>query len=275
MPAAKEEKIDNFLSFIAIYEDYARDKRFKKLLFENRWLIKGKTVVEAGAGLGNIAQFILDLGARKVFAVEQNVSCAQFLKKRFKRASRVEVVCEKIEKFLPPKGRKIDCLFQELYGPLLLDESILSLERIKFEPSFVVPDGGALLGEAVMLDKLNDPTIDKRILGILEGALITDLFLGFKFKKPFVVAQWRFRRKAKAYEFNCKMDKRADILALGMEVRHGNKRVAGTQDCFNWPFVFTPLQSTEFNLSFSYEKGATQVYFNTGTPMNSIGRVSL
>ncbi|MDD5347084.1 MAG: rRNA adenine N-6-methyltransferase family protein [Candidatus Omnitrophica bacterium] len=252
-------ELDNFLSFIGIYEDHRRTQAFTRLLAKNRGLIRGKTGIEAGAGLGIITELLVKLGARKVFAVEENAFCCQFLRKKFKGDPRVEVVHERIERFRP--RRSIDFLFQELYGGLLLDESLLALERIKFDPGAVIPDGGAILAEEVSLAQLKDPTVDRTLARLLDDALITDMFPYFRFRAPSVIGTWKFSRRKVDHSLVCKVRGRGGIIALGMEVRHGNARVTGTKECFNWPYSFTPVKSGKFRLSFKYRNGATRVYW--------------
>lgn len=260
LPGVQLKQIDDFLSYLGIYDDYKRNQAFVRLIRSNYKLIKNKICVEAGAGLGLIIELLVKLGASKVFAVEENKLCYEFLKQKFKSNPKVTVVYEKIEKFKPPL--KIDLLFHELYGPLLLDESILALERIRFKPDLVIPNSGRILIEEVKLKELNDPTINKKMLSFFKGALISDLFPYFHFRKPKILGNWRFQIEKKEYNFKYKIKTSSDLIALGMEIWHQNKRIIGTQDSFNWPYVFTPIVKTGFCLSFKYLKGFSLVYLD-------------
>lgn len=258
-------EVDNFLTFIGIYDDKKRERAFKKLLWDNRQFVRGKIVVEAGAGLGRIADYLVNLGAKKVFAVEENKFCVDYLQKKFKDSNKVEVIHSAIEKFIPSKNYKIDLLFQELYGALILDESLLNLERIKFDPGIVLPNQGVLLGEAVTFEQLKDPSINKENSQFLEGALIADLLPYFYFKKPFVIGKWEFKRRKINHSFKCKLDKKADVLALGMQVMHNGQLVTGTQFCDNWPYVFTLVdKATHIGIDFKYSSSElTKIVLNT------------
>ncbi len=266
LPARSFREIDNFLSFIGIYEDRQRTAALRALITRNRAAIAGKVGVEAGAGLGVLTRALLAAGAKRVYAVEGNAQCAQFLRQRFAAEPRVEVVGEPIERFRPPGG-KVDFLFHELYGALLLDESILALERIRFDPGAVFPNGGRLLAQVVPLSRFKDPTITPALLRPLRQALVTDLFANFRFTAPRVAAEWRFKRGARGYVFACRLPACPDgVLALGMQVRHAGHMVTGTQECFNWPYVFTPAAGTKFRLAFSYCRGMTEVDFGFRAP---------
>jgi hypothetical protein len=254
---ARLRELDNFLSFIGIYDDARRLGAFTRLLMRNRALIRGAVGVEAGAGLGTLTEFILRLGCRKIYAVEENGFCCQHLRRKFKAEPRVEVVRERIERFRP--RTKIDFLFQELYGGLLLDESLLALERIRFDPGVVIPDGGKILAEEVSFRRLADPTIDSALGRLLEGALVTDLFPYFRFRQPFIFGEWKYRRRRTVHEFTSRPLKKSGVLALGMEVWHGGTRITGTQNCVNWPYVFTPVKPGRLTLSFCYKQGHTRV----------------
>lgn len=260
LPQERWRQADDFLAFIGIYEDKKREGALKKLLLKNHGFIKGKIGVEAGAGLGNITEFLLELGAKKVFAVEENEFCVKFLRRKFKGKRKVEVIHERIQDFKPPY--KVDFLFQELYGSLLLDESLLCLERIKFEPTYVIPDSGCIVGEVLNLEEIGDPVIDKEILKLFKGLLITDLFPNYKFKPTFPIWRWEFKRGRRNYEIRYVLPHKRDLLILGMEIWHQGERIIGSKESSNWPLVFTPIDGREFNLRFEYQKGYTSVYFN-------------
>lgn len=254
----KAEGLNNFFSYFGMYEDTNRTRAMKKLLRANSPHIKGKVCVEAGAGLGDTSRLILGLGPKKLFCVEENPLCCKHLKDKFKKDRRIEVVNSKIENF-KPKGR-INFMFQELYGPMLLDESLLSLERLRFKPDILAPNKGYLLFETVSLKDLDDRLINKQTLGPLNGALITDLFLGYEFKNPKKALRWKFGQKT-ASLIKIKPKTRNEILVFGMEIWHNNKRICGTADCENWPYVFTPVKTGKFALSYIYRDCYSDIRF--------------
>ncbi|MCX7926945.1 MAG: hypothetical protein N2606_02270 [Candidatus Omnitrophica bacterium] len=252
-------QVEDFLAFIGIYDDYRRTKALKRLLISQKKAISGRVGVEAGAGLGEFTEFLLHLGAQKVYAVEENALCCRLLREKFKHNRRVEVVEEHIEHFHPKE--KIDFLFQELYGALLLDENLLSLERIKFKPTLVIPNAGSLLFEEMGFKQLKDPTLTEERIKLLEGVLVSDLFPYFEFRHPKILAQWIFKRGKRDYTFYGKVKLKKGILALGMEIFHNNKVVVGTVGCYNWPYIFTPIVSDKFEISFKYTTQLTQVFW--------------
>ncbi len=262
LPQKRASDIDSFLTFIGIYEDKQRTAAFKRLIFAHRGEICGKTVVEAGAGLGIMTEALLAAGAAKVYAVEDNRFCVAALQKKFAKESRVVVVRSRIEDFKPAGNEKIHVLFQELYGSLLLDESILALERIGFEPDIVLPDGGRILGQVVTLRGVGDPTLTPDLLRGLDGALVTDLFPYFKFTEPFVIGEWRFRRQKKRRSYEFSVPRGGEVLVLGMEVWHSGRRISGTQYCDNWSFIATPVSGKKARITFAYAReGMTDIFW--------------
>jgi hypothetical protein len=55
---------------------------------------------------------------------------------------RLELVELPLENFQPPGH--VHVLAQEVYGQLLYDEDLWVLEKLKFTPDLVLPDGGEL-----------------------------------------------------------------------------------------------------------------------------------
>lgn len=51
-------------------KDSARNKAFKEAIFDNEFSIKGKVVLDVGAGTGILSIFCAQVGAAKVYAVE-------------------------------------------------------------------------------------------------------------------------------------------------------------------------------------------------------------
>jgi hypothetical protein len=255
----KFESLDNFMLYFGMYDDKKRTSSLKRLLRSNLVHIKGKTVVEAGAGLGDISEIILALGPKRLFCVEENALCCAHLRKRFAKEPAVKVIHSKIEAFRP--GTRVDLLFHELYGAMLLEESILALELLKFKPGVIVPDGGRLLCESVPLSKLKDPLIKNGILKKLKNVLITDLFLDYKFSRPEEVTRWHIPSGKKNAVIDFRPGGRGEILAFGIEITHNGRPVCGTTDCVNWPYVFTPKAGKDFRLRYTYRGGYSDVSF--------------
>ncbi len=229
-----------------------------RLLFKNRQLIRDRVCVEAGAGLGDLTRTMLELGAKKVYCLEDNPLACAYLRKRFANDSRVVIVAGKIEDFKPREN--IDLLFQELYGPLLLDESLLCLERLRFRPGSVLPNEGRLLLTTARLKDLRDPLLSADVLSLLDRVLVTDLTNRFKMHDTRTILKWRYGQKPRVRAV-IRSPRPADLLVFGMEIRHNGERICGTSDCRNWPLVFTPACPSRSELSFSYRGGYAEVLY--------------
>jgi predicted RNA methylase len=82
LPRRRFEEIDELLAFVSIYDDHGRMRALKSLLRANARLIRGALCVEGGCGLGALSIEMAELGARKVYAVEQNLLLAKLAQKR-------------------------------------------------------------------------------------------------------------------------------------------------------------------------------------------------
>jgi hypothetical protein len=80
LPRRRFREIDDLLAFISIYDDTRRTRALRALLRRHRQEIQGAVCVEGGAGLGLFAIEMARLGARRVFAVEQNPLLAKLAK---------------------------------------------------------------------------------------------------------------------------------------------------------------------------------------------------
>jgi len=260
LPEKKRREIDDFLTFIGIYEDKTRERALKKLLYQNRNLIKDKICVEAGAGLGIFSIYMAELGAKKVYAVEESKIMFEFLRENVKNYRNIIPVNEKIEKFKPEE--KVDFLFHEFYGSMLFDESIYSLYRLKFKPRHIVPDGGRLwcmfLNEKDILKK--DKIYTHKWRRIFKNVLILDLFPWVKFKNHKKIIDWNIKEKPER-EFVVEVNRKADFLVFASEITHKGKSILKTWKAKNWALVFTPKTGNRFFIKFRYLDGYTKVNF--------------
>ena len=82
MPEDKYLEIDDFLAFLGVYEDRKRLVAFKRALRKFR----ARVVVEAGAGLGELAEALLrTLRPEKLYLIEDNRPAYEYLKKKLDR----------------------------------------------------------------------------------------------------------------------------------------------------------------------------------------------
>jgi predicted RNA methylase len=119
------------------------------------------------------------LGARKVYAVEQNPLLAKVAQKRIFElpndvAPCIEVVELPLEHF-HPIGH-VNVLVHEFYGQLLYDEDLWVLEHLKFSPDVVIPNGGEFRASIGSSCSYSDWVVTERVLQQLDGVLVSGLY---------------------------------------------------------------------------------------------------
>lgn len=256
----RENEINDFLTFIPIYESKRRFRGLRSLLKKNQKHIRNKVCMEAGAGRGLFTQELLNLGATRVHAVERAGIMYGLLEERFGKEERVHLVKEDVGVYKP--SEPIGVLFHEFYGSLILDESILSLRELEFKPDLILPDGGRLwampLYEKDIMEK--DDVYEPRWKKLLGGTLISEIFEWQQFKPQWEVFSWDIYDKRRSFTWSIPED--CDWLALCGEVTHQGKGVLKMWWTHNWPIIYTPVQGKTFTLSFEYlGEGYTGVYF--------------
>lgn len=259
LPEERTQDIEDFLTFIPIYESRRRFNSLRALLRKHRQAISGAVCMEAGAGKGLFAAEMADLGARKVIALERSGVMHDLLVKGLQGRENIETVEEDLAYYVPETS--VDVLFHEFYGPLVLDETILVLQSMQFSPGLILPDGGRLwampLTHAEMLAK--DPAWDPSYAEVLEGALISELVNGIPFQPRWQVFDWNVRTKERVFEFE--IPEKADVIALAGEITHAGESVLKMWWTNNWPVIYTPVAGKKFRLSFVQEDYFTAVYF--------------
>ena len=118
----KFSSMSDFLAFISIYDDMNRTDAWKKLMLRYSDYFKNGVVAELGAGFGLFSEFALELGAKKVYAVERNRYLFNVLKERLSKYKEIKVINENVLRFIPKEH--IDVVIHDFYGPLLYDESL-------------------------------------------------------------------------------------------------------------------------------------------------------
>ena len=246
IPDEDYPKYDGFLSFLGMYEDHRRITNYRRGLKRFRHLIKKKVTVEAGAGFGIFTEYMLKLGANKVYAVEENELMLKILKNKFKDEPRVEIVEGLIEDFEP--SEEVDFLVHDFWGSLLYDENLISLERLKFKPKVVFPDSGELRYGVFKLDAFNDKIVTTEILDILEGVLVSDLIPTRELPLKNVAYRWKFGRGLKKVKNTLKGE--GEVLVFGIRILHGSDEICRSHHCYNWPYIWTKRVGDRFNLEF-------------------------
>lgn len=259
LPDERLQAVEDFLTFIPIYNSKRRTSSLLSLLKRHQSTIQNGVVCEAGAARGLFSEAMRDMGAQKVYAVERSEILFEILQSRLGNEPRIECVEEDIQDFEPQE--KIDLLFHEFYGPLVLDETMLALQDLAFEPGTILPDGGRLwampLSEKEILER--DPLYEPHWKHSLSGALISEMFDWVKFEKKWCVFDWNLSQENPSFTFE--LPEACDFLVLCGEITHQGKSVLNMWWTHNWPLIFTPVSGTKFSLDFEYEDGFTEVFF--------------
>ena len=247
LPEKRFDELDDMLAFISIYDDENRTRAYFEMLESNRDDIKGKVCLEAGCGFGLISEHLARLGAKKVYAVEMNPHLFEIAKQRLASYKNVQVIQSDILDFRPPE--KIDVLVHELFGQLLYDEDIFTLDRLKFEPGLVLPEKAVLMGGCMDSSALVDESVTPEVLSKLNGALVSGLFDDEDIGLTFPVLNWEFGKSA--FQTTCDISAYpGDVLYFGLQIVHSDNVICTAGVCSNWSFVWTPRIGDRFELSF-------------------------
>lgn len=245
-------EVDDLLAFISIYDDTQRTRAFRRLLRAQQKHIHGAVCVEGGCGLGVLSIEMAQLGARQVYAIEQNPLLAKLARERVAQlpknlAQRIEVIETPLQNFRPPQ--KIDVLVHEFYGQLLYDEDLWVLENLKFQPRRVLPDGGELLAGVVASKNYTDEVATPALLKALDGVLVAGLFEEKLRELQFPVLHWKFGKGLKQMK-NSLVNESGDLLCFGVAVTHRGQRICDAGRCSNWSYVWTPRCGDRFQFEF-------------------------
>lgn len=141
---------DNYAHY-AIHEDLLKDQNrtmaFRRAIFQNAHLIKGKAVLDAGTGTGIFAMWAAQAGARVVYAVEKS-SIFEYAEKIVKLNgfdNIVHVIHGALEEVELPE--KVDIIICDFFGSCLLFDSMFS-SLIIARDRFLKPDGCVFPSEA-------------------------------------------------------------------------------------------------------------------------------
>lgn len=255
----RRQDVEDFLTFIPIYESKRRTGSLKALLKRHHKHILGKTVMEAGAGKGIFSMYMADLGARKALAVERSAALYDLLETHTAHCPSIQCHCEDITDFIPDEP--VSLLFHELYGPLVLDETLLALRELKFDPGLVLPDGGRLWAMPVSEAEIHrrNPHYEPVWAKTLRGALVSDLITGIPFLPRWEVFSWDIHSPQTCFEFS--LPEPCDFLAFCGEITHCGRSVLKMWWTHNWPIIYTPVNGKRFQMRFEFMDGYTSVFF--------------
>ncbi|MCD6082247.1 hypothetical protein J7J56_05105 [candidate division WOR-3 bacterium] len=249
---------DEFLAYVGIYDDKLRIERYKK--FIKKLNPRDKVCVEAGAGYGVFAEFMLKLGADKVYVVERNRFMLNILREKFGNNPRVEIISCDIKEFIPEDD--IYLLVHDFYGTMLYDEDLHAVEELKFKPGNVLPDAGRLMVAVVNADDYLDTTVNRKVLEQFKGVLVTDLFVVkntlVKQLKGVEVLHWHYESGLRGGRLDIS-NYEGDLLVFWVELVHGGQLLCRAGECFNWPLVWTPRAGDVFEIGFT-KRGAAPYF---------------
>ncbi len=257
LPQDKFHAVDDLLAFISIYDDRARTNAYFHMLQQEQGSIKGAVCVDAGAGIGIFSERMIQLGARRVYAVEPNPYLFQILTKRLQPYPNAILVNSPIEKFVPPES--VDILVHEFFGQLLYDEDLYALEKISFQPGKYLPDGAVLKYGLTSITPLADETVTPEVFHMLEGVLVSGLFDEADLDLPHSVIEWHPGAYARSAKIT--LPQEGDVLYLGLVILHQNKEICRAGHCTNWAFVWTPVVGSQFEIRFLETERGSDVYF--------------
>ncbi len=259
LPEDKYNVVDDFLTFISIYDDQNRTKAYFDLLEAHKSQIKNKICVELGTGLGLLAEKMAQMGAKRVYAVEVNPLLFNLANRRLNKYENVTVILADAREFIPPEP--VDTLVQEFYGQMLYDEELYILERLKWQPKLVLPDGGKLLAGLTKVELFDDPVVNLDVIKQLENVLVSGLFDEHGLELKFEISRFKYGSKFKKSVTYTLPDTEDNLLYFGLEITHDGQPVCRAGVCDNWSYVWTYKAGRRFNLRFVKGERAPEVKF--------------
>ncbi|XP_008305945.1 protein arginine N-methyltransferase 6 [Cynoglossus semilaevis] len=143
--------------------DYVRTNTYRTAIMRNSELIRGKVVLDVGAGTGVLSVFCAQAGARKVFAVEACSIAEQAVNIAIQNnlQDRIEVIRGTVETVDLPE--KVDVIVSEWMGYALLHESMLN-SVLYARDKWLKPGGLILPNKAELyIAPISDPMIEDRL----------------------------------------------------------------------------------------------------------------
>ncbi|CAL9227328.1 unnamed protein product [Arabidopsis halleri] len=131
-------------------KDVVRTKTYQNVIYQNKFLIKDKIVLDVGAGTGILSLFCAKAGAAHVYAVEcsQMADMAKEIVKANGFSDVITVLKGKIEEIELPTP-KVDVIISEWMGYFLLFENML--DSVLYARDKWLVDGGVVLPDKASL----------------------------------------------------------------------------------------------------------------------------
>lgn len=253
-------KTQGLLSTVDRFRDKRREKAIRHLLRDNKELIKGSICIDAGCGLGYHTEYLLKLGASKVYAVEPNSYLNKLSRKHLKdKSDKIVFVNCSLNEFDP--GEPVDLLFHDFFGPLLYDQELFMLESLKFNPRHVIPNGGRLLCGTVNVEELHDPVVHIDLIKKLKNTLVSNFFDKTNLPLDFEICRYRYGEGIIKPNIIDVSEYYGNLLYFGVEVTHLDKPIFNAGSVNNYPYVWTYRHDNLFILNFEQRLGQIDVHF--------------
>lgn len=244
----KLSELEDFLGFVGMYDDQNRIESYNKLIEDNKIHFQNGIFVEAGAGFGHFTKKAMECGASRAYAIEINKYMAQILKKNLKKyTDKTKIIINDIEKV--EIKETVDVLLHDFFGPLLYDENLYSLHKLKFNVKKVIPNEGRLVAACIDSHKVCDNTITKDVLKKLKNVLVGDLFEPINEKFDLNVAKWTYSNDIEIYEVDI-TEKNGDLIVFQIEIFNDGKKICDSYQCQNWMQVWTPRNGNKFKIQY-------------------------
>lgn len=175
--AGKKRKLDksrqdrfyfDSYSDVTIHEemiaDHVRTGTYRNAILGNSEAIRGRVVLDVGAGTGVLSMFCVQAGARKVYAVEA-CSIAEQAEKIIRdndMQDKIEIIRGTVETVELPES--VDVIVSEWMGYALLHESMLNSVLYARDKWLRNPGGLILPGKAELyIAPISDPVVEERL----------------------------------------------------------------------------------------------------------------
>lgn len=258
LPPERFREVDDLLAFVSIYDDRRRTEAYFRLLEEHRAQIEGHVCLEAGCGFGIFSAKMAEMGARHVYAVEQNPLLASIARRRLACYRNVSVVELPLQEFQPPEP--IEVLVHDFFGQLLYDEDLWVLDNLRFRPRLVLPEAAELAFGVVNSADYVDETVSSEVLQHLAGVLVSGLFEERGNELRDVAAEWSYATGLRTQPVRVDSES-GDLIAFGLRIVHNGKVICQAGDCPNWSYVWTPRVGSVFLLRFVPEPFGSKCIF--------------
>ncbi|KAK2858617.1 hypothetical protein Q5P01_003237 [Channa striata] len=143
--------------------DHVRTSTYRTAILRNSESIRGKVVLDVGAGTGVLSVFCAQAGAKKVYAVEACSIAEQAAKivRHNKLEDRIEVIRGTVETAELPE--KVEVIVSEWMGYALLHESMLN-SVLYARDKWLKPGGLILPSKAeLFIAPVSDPVLEDRL----------------------------------------------------------------------------------------------------------------